>query len=58
MVIKRVVGEEPATGKTGDDAAKAVLSVARTGYAHDPRQSINADDLAEAAIARMRATDR
>ena len=41
-----------------DDVAEAVLSVVRTGYARDPKRAIDADDLAEAAIARIRATQR
>ena len=56
-VIKQLVSERPATKKMANDAAEAVLAVVRTGYARDPRSgTIDADDLAEAAIARIRAS--
>ena len=53
-VIERMASER--LGE--DDAAKAVLLVVLTGYGRDPQRSLNADDLAEAAIARVRATNR
>ena len=57
-VIKQVAGEQLATERAADVAAQTVLAVVRTGYARDPLRAIDADDLAEAAIARIRASQR
>ena len=55
-VIKQIAGKQPATERVAGVAARAVLSVFRTGYARDPKRAIDADDLAEAATACIRAT--
>ena len=55
-VIEAVAKEQAISASDAENAASAVLSVARSGYARQPHEIIDADDLAEAAIARMRAT--
>ena len=54
-VIERVGDGHVFSDAQANEVAKAVLSVVRTGYARVPDQAINADDLADAAIARVRA---
>lgn len=57
-VIAGLADRYPEDRRDPEVAAMAVLAVARTGYARDPGRAIHADDLAEAAIARVRASSR
>ncbi len=54
-VIEQVGDGHVVSEGQADEAARAVLSVVRTGYARIPDQAIDTDDLADAAIARVRA---
>ncbi len=55
-VIKAVSNDRSLREADREQAARAVLDVARAGYGRGEDHHLNADDLAEAAIVRYRTT--